>query len=64
MPYPIPNDNYSSAGLATQLQWEGTDPDSSTPYMLYDIYFGLNPDLPKVDSNFSTFVFNPRWIPL
>jgi hypothetical protein len=58
---PVPGNNETDAGIETVLHWQVLDPDPGMTYMVYDIYFGPNPDPPLAVSNYALNKYNPRW---
>jgi len=55
---PIPPDNATQVPLDVILYWNGSDPNSGD-ILTYDVYFGPNPDPPKVKHNISQNYYDP-----
>ena len=54
---PSPADNAVNVPVNPKLTWTGGDPDNDK--VCYDVYFGTNPNPPKVDSNITTTTHDP-----
>jgi hypothetical protein len=55
---PTPNNGNITARIATDVTWNGGDPDSDDT-IWYDVYFGTSISPPKVSSNQSTLSYSP-----